>query len=172
MKTRLIMLGLLSAANLVHADILDKINSRKLGHYQPETAWQEQALPLPGYPATAQWVELDTPLNVKPRIFVDSNSLLLAEDRTVRFTLRQLSSGGIDNISAEGVHCGERTQRSFAFADTAGQRWITSYRAEWRKLDGNNTVQRSVIKALCPEDAPPLNAEELAANLKQAAKKR
>lgn len=171
MKTRLIMLGLLCAANLAHADILDKMNSRKLGRYQPETAWQEQVLPLPGYPASAQWIELDTPVNVKQRLFVDSNSLLLAEDRTVRFILRQQSSSGIDNISAEGMHCGERTQRSFAFADTTGQRWIASHRAEWRKLDNNNAVQRSVIKALCPEDAPPLNAEELAANLKQARKK-
>ncbi len=171
MKTRLIMLGLLCAANLAHADMLDKMNNRK-GSYQPETAWQEQVLPLPGYPVTAQWVELDTPVTVKPRVFVDSNSLMLAEDRTVRFILRQLSSSGIDNISLEGMHCGERTQRSFAFADTTGQRWITSQRAEWRRLDGNNTLLQTVIKALCPEDAPPLNAEELAANLKQATKRR
>ena len=172
MKTRLIMLSLLAAANLAHADMLDKMHSRKPGRYVPETAWQEQALPLPGYPAAAQWLELDAPVTVKPRLFIDSSSLLLAEDRTVRFALRQLSSSGIDNISLEGMHCGERTQRSFAFADTVGKRWITSSRTEWRRLDSNNATFQTVIKALCPEDAPPLSAEELANNLKQAAKRR
>jgi len=171
-KTRLIMLSLLAAANLAHADLAEKISNRKPNRYQPDTAWQEQALPLPGYPVTAQWVELDAPVTVKPRIFIDSSSLVLAEDRTVRFALRQLSSSGIDNISLEGMHCGERTQRSFAFADTVGKRWIASSRVEWRRLDGNSALQQTVIKALCPEDAPPLNAEELANNLKQAAKRR
>lgn len=172
MKTRLTILSLLAAANLAHADMLDKVDNRKPGRYTPETAWQEQVLPLPGYPTAAEWVELDVPVTVKPRVFIDSSSLLLAEDRTVRFILRRLSSSGIDNISVEGMHCGERTQRSFAFADTIGHRWIASSRAEWRKLDRNNDTLQAVSKALCPENTPPLHAEELANNLKQAAKRR
>ena len=167
MKTRLIMLGLLCAANLAHADLSGKGREKKTGNYVDEGPWQEQVLPLPSY-GGMDWVELDKPATISSRLFIDRKTLLLATDRTVRFTLLQLSSGGIENISHEGVHCGERTVRSFAYGDTVNKRWIASNRGEWRKLDGNNQVMRTVVVALCPDHTPPLTSEELSLNLTRA----
>ena len=110
MKTRFILLGLLCAANLAHADLSGKGRERK-HNYVDEGPWQEQALPVPAF-GSWDWVELDKPVTLKGQLFIDRQTLRLAEDRTVRFSLLQLSSSGIENISHEGVHCGERTQRS------------------------------------------------------------
>ena len=59
-------------------------------------------------------------------------------------------------------------QRSYAFGDTVNRRWIESQRSEWRKLDRNNESIKLVTQALCPDNTPPLNAEELAGNLHKA----
>lgn len=166
MKTRLIMLGLLCAANLAHADLSGKGRERK-HNYIDEGPWQEQLLPLPAY-GGMDWVELEKPATLKGQLFIDSKTLLLADDRTVRFTLLQLSSGGIENISHEGVHCGERTQRSYAYGDSVNKRWIESMRKEWRKLDRNNLAMKTVVQAICPDNTPPLNAAELSGNLAKA----
>jgi len=165
-KTRFILLGLLCAANLAQADLSGKGRERQ-HNYVDEGPWQEQILALPAF-GKMDWVELVKPVTVKSRLFIDRQTLQLADDRTVRLTLLQLSSGGIENISREGIHCGQRTQRSYAYGDTVHQRWIESQRTEWRKLDRNNEAMKVVTQALCPENTPPLNADELANNLRQA----
>jgi len=166
-KTRLIILGMLCAANLAHADLSGKGREKKTGNYVDEGPWQEQVLALPSY-GGMEWVELVKPASLKGQLFIDSKTLLLADDRTIRFTLLQLSSGGIENISHEGVHCGERTQRSYAYGDSVNKRWFESIRKEWRKLDPNNLAMKTVIQALCPDNTPPLNATELSSNLAKA----
>lgn len=166
MKTRFILLGLLCAANLAHADLSGKSRERQ-SNFVDEGPWQEQLLPLPAFGAY-DWVELVKPVTVKNRLFVDRKTLLLADDRTVRLTFMQLSSSGIENISREGFHCGERTQRSYAYGDTVNHRWIESQRTEWRKLDRNNPAVSVLVQALCPENTPPLTAEELSGNLLKA----
>jgi hypothetical protein len=166
-KTRIILLGLALAANLAQADMFNKGRERNIGTFIDDGPWQEQVLPLPAY-GNADWVALDLPATIKNRLFIDRATLLLADDRTIRFTLRQLSQGGIENISYEGLHCGQRTVRSFAFGDTVNKRWIASARTDWRKLDGNSVTWKNVSQALCPDNTPPLNAEELQRNLQAA----
>jgi hypothetical protein len=171
-KTRFILLGLLCAANLALADMIDKVNARQSKLRAPDAAWQADSLPLPTLATLQpQWIELAPPVTVKQRLFIDSSSLQLAADRSIRYALRQVSSSGIDNISWDGLQCNERTQRSFAFADQVGQRWIESQRADWRRLDGNNDAQQTVAKSLCSENSAPLTVEELRDNLKRAAKR-
>ncbi len=166
MKTRFMLMAVLCAANLAHADLSGKGRDRQ-HNFVDEGPWKEQVLPLPAYGEMA-WVELARPATMKSRLFIDRNTLLLAEDRTLRLTLLQLSSSGIENISREGIHCAQRTQRSYAFGDTVNRRWIESQRSEWRKLDRNNENIKLVTQALCPDNTPPLNAEELASNLHKA----
>lgn len=168
MKTRFILLGLLCAANLAHADLSGKGRERK-HNYIGEGPWKEQELALPAFGAW-DWVELDKPVTIKGQLFIDRQTLRLADDRTVRFSLLQLSSSGIENISHEGVHCGERTQRSYAYGDSVNKRWIESKRTEWRKLDRNHLAMKTVVQALCPDNTPPLTAEELQANLAKASR--
>lgn len=172
MKTRFILLGLLCAANLALADMIDKASARTNKLRAPDEAWQASNLPLPDFASLQpHWLELDTPVTVKQRLFIDDSSLQLADDRSIRYALRQLSSSGIDNISWEGLQCNERTQRSFAFADIVGKRWIDSQRAAWRNLSGNNPTQQAIAKALCSENSAPLSLDELRSNLRRAAKR-
>ena len=166
MKTRFILLGLLCAANLAHADLSGKGRDRQ-HNFIDEGPWQEQVLPLPAF-GKMDWVELVRPVTVSSRLMIDRQTLQLADDRTIRLTLLQLSKSGIENISREGIHCGQRTQRSYAFGDTVNHRWIESQRNDWRKLDRNNEVMKVVTQALCPDNSPPLSAAELADNLRKA----
>lgn len=172
MKTRFMLLGLLCAANLASADMIDKVHSRQSKLHAPDADWQADNLPLPDLATLqAQWIELAPPVTVKQRLFIDIGSLQLADDRSIRYALRQQSSSGIENISWEGLQCNERTQRSFAFADMLGKRWIESQRTDWRRLDGKNDAQQTIAQSLCSENSAPLTIDELRSNIKQSAKR-
>jgi hypothetical protein len=88
---------------------------------------------LADYPASFDWREIEMPGEVKQRVFIDAGSIQIGSDGVTRFSLRQLSSKGAENISREGAHCNERSLRSYGFADPEGKRWIESTKAKWQK---------------------------------------
>ncbi|MEQ6291143.1 CNP1-like family protein [Vogesella sp. GCM10023246] len=150
-----------------------RIYERKPNPYvgQDEKAWVEVPQALAAYPSKPEWLQLDMPVTVRPAIFVNLNDLQRGEDQVIRLTLRQLSKSGIDNISREGLHCSQRSYRSYAFADLVNQRWIESQNPQWRKLDGLDMLRRELIAAMCPDGWMPLSDNDLTANLQRASKK-
>ncbi len=54
------------------------------------------------------------------RYYIDSNSLQTTKDGVSRFILVIRSSSGVDNSTYEGIRCGEREYRVYAYGDKAG----------------------------------------------------
>ena len=155
------------AANLALAGTLgkDRPVHNKQNWYEEEAPWQEASVPLPEYPAGFDWREIEMPGEVRQRVFIDAGSIQIGSDGVTRFTLRQLSGKGAENISREGVHCDERSLRSYGFADPAGKRWIESTRAKWQKASFGDPFRQTMLKNLCPDGLAARSSDALLANL-------
>lgn len=163
-------LALLLAANLAHADLSGKDRPRKLpvNPYTEDFVWQEKSQTLPPYATAPQWLELPMPASVRPKVFVDISDLQLGEDEVIRYTLRQLSSSGIENISREGLYCIKRQLRSYAYGDTVNKRWIEAQNSDWRGIAANDWIRRELMEDMCPKGWTPPTLEELRLNLNKA----
>ena len=155
------------AANLALAGMLNNGRPTKTwgDNFEEAAPWQEASVPMPEYPASFDWREIEMPGEVKQRVFIDAGSIQIGSDGVTRFTLRQLSSKGAENISREGVHCDERSLRSYGFADPAGKRWIESTRAKWQKASFGDAFRQTMLKNLCPDGLAPRSIDALLANL-------
>lgn len=155
------------AANLALAGAMgtDRPAYNKQNWYEEEAPWQEASVPLPEYPASFDWREIEMPGEVKQRVFIDAGSIQIGSDGVTRFTLRQLSSKGAENISREGVHCDQHSLRSYGFADPAGKRWIESTRAKWQKASFGDPFRQTMLKNLCPDGPAPRSSDALLTNL-------
>lgn len=151
----------------------ERIRERKPNPYVTDdnTVWAEVEQALSSYPAKPEWLQLDMPVTVRPAIFVDLSDLQPGSDQVIRFTLRQTSKSGVENISREGLHCDQRSYRSYAFGDTVNQRWIESKNPQWRKIEATDYLRRELIAAMCPEGWMPQSKDALLANLKAATKR-
>ena len=155
------------ATNLALAGALgkDRPVHNKQNWYEEEAPWQEASVPMPEYPASFDWREIEMPGEVKQRVFIDAGSIQIGGDGVTRFTLLQLSSKGAENISREGVHCDQRSLRSYGFADAAGKRWIESTRAKWQKASFGDPFRQTMLKNLCPDGPAPRSSDALLTNL-------
>jgi len=67
-------------------------------------------------------------------------------------------------MSYEGMRCGDRHHRSFAFGDNTNRRWIAPHNGTWRKFDSytsaNDPVRGRLMAIFC-NDGRALTAQEL-----------
>ncbi|SCK10859.1 CNP1-like family protein [Vogesella sp. LIG4] len=169
-RTLTLSLLLAAAANPAHADMAKDRPDRtsRFNSYQEGPAWQEGQQALPPFPEAVKWVELPMPASIRGKIFIGIDDLQRGDDEVVRYTLRQQSSSGIDNISREGLHCMQRNLRIYAFGDTVNKRWIESQNGTWRHLTDADMLRRSLVEAMCPKGWTPPNREEILVNLNRA----
>lgn len=148
------------------------LDNRKPNAYVMENdkPWAEQEQTLVPYPLQPQWLQLEMPVTIRPQIFVNTADLQLGADQVIRFSLRQSSKSGVENISREGLLCDSRSYRSYAFGDPVNKRWISSQNSQWRKLDINDQLRRELITIMCPQGWTPPTAEEISTNLQKASK--
>lgn len=148
------------------------LDNRKPNAYVMENdkPWVEQEQALVPYPLQPQWLQLEMPVTIRPQIFVNTADLQLGPDQVIRFSLRQASKSGVENISREGLHCEQRNYRSYAFGDPVNKRWISSQNSQWRKLDVSDLLRRELVTILCPQGWTPATAAEVITNLQRAGK--
>lgn len=105
------------------------------------TPWQEQVTELPAYPASLdRLLELNVSTQGLPyRVYVDPASLTVGDDRVVRFTTVMVSSSGVWNVTYEGLHCGERNFRRFAYGIDGD--WQLLQDAPWQPVSGVGAYQ-------------------------------
>lgn len=135
--------------------------------------WEEQALQLPAYPkGNEQWADIyvSQTYRGKPKIMLEN--IVIHTDRTVHYILNQQSEQGINNLSAEGMHCRSRTVKIFAFGDDVNKRWVKPRNSQW-KVIGTTLNQldkvRSVLYQTFCEDGLPFNQQELMQRIKTRA---
>jgi len=94
----------------------------------PDEPWKEQQSELPDYPEKGNLLDVNISAGGLPyKTYIDTQSVRPGEDLVVRYTVVIISSSGVWNVSNEGLHCGERTYRRYAYG----------YEGEWRELEGS-----------------------------------
>lgn len=137
--------------------------------FQEQDEWKEGTVALPPYPVNPEWVGFFVPLQPDYKFFVDARTLTLDEnDHVIRFILRIVSKSGAENLSYEGIQCGNRNTRAYAFGNSVDKTWIESSRALWKHLDDDSPVRRRLADNFCPRWERPRDAAEALQRLKTA----
>ncbi|WP_239323902.1 CNP1-like family protein [Snodgrassella gandavensis] len=128
-------------------------------------AWEENAVPIPAYPAgNEQWANLyiSQTYTGQPKLML--NSIHINTDHTIHYILNQQSKQGINNLSAEAIHCPTRRMKVFGFGDDVNKRWIQPRNSQWKvigtTLNELDRVRSVLYQTFC-EDGLPRNQQEL-----------
>ncbi len=103
------------------------------------------------------------------RVYIDPRSLQTGKDRVVRFTSVLVSPSGVRNITYEGLHCGERAYRRFAYG--AQGSWHGLPGSAWQPVTrGGISGYRSVLyyRYMCNPAEPHKDAEDIVRQLRSA----
>jgi len=133
-----------------------------------EQPWKERAIDLPPYPGQDHLLEFDIGSGVSPfRYFIDPASLHVDDDRVVRYTSVIISPSGVRNITYEGLHCGERSYRRYAYG--SGGQWHTLPASTWLHVTGTGTqrYRNSLYENfMCPTADTPRDAAQILRRLR------
>ena len=90
------------------------------------------APPLPAYPKPASLLRFPTNWTAN-EIYVDADTLVVGQDRVVRYALVIRSASGAENVSYEGLRCetGERRVYAFGRRDST---WSPARNSAWRPI--------------------------------------
>lgn len=136
---------------------------------QESRDWQEAQIKLPAYPKAGDLIEFEVSLASSFRFFVDSQSIIAANDGAVRYTLVARSSSGVDNVSFNGLRCKTNGHKVYA-TGRPDKTWSPVPNSEWKELQ-LKTVTRQHIALMrdffCPSGIPITTREEGVEALRQ-----
>lgn len=94
--------------------------------------WVDSPISLPAAPMAENLLLFYS--NQNQSFFIDSKSISIAADGSLRYTLVSSSQAGAKNVSYEGLRCDTNQKRLFAFGRADGS-WSNSRRNEWDNFD-------------------------------------
>jgi hypothetical protein len=110
---------------------------------QPEV-WQELESELPAYPEKDNLLEVDAGTEgLQYTVYLDKASIIKSDDNVVRYTVVLVSSTGVRNITHEGLHCGERNYRRYAYG--VNDQWQPLPDSPWKPLRGKGANRYRLI---------------------------
>lgn len=164
---------LLIACLLLLVSPLASSYDEETGGWSPPTfvapdPWEEQQQGLPAYPEQDRLLELAVNMEGRPySIYIDPASLTMGEDQVARYTVVIISSTGVWNVSYEGLHCGERAYRRYAYGFD-GQ-WTPLADSSWQPLTdrGVNWYRKTLYNIyMCSPTEPFMKAEQVLGRLR------
>jgi len=109
-----------------------------------EKAWQELEGELPAWPLKDNLLEVDAGTEgLQYTVYLDELSLAKSEDGVVRYTVILVSSTGVWNVSNEGLHCGEKMFRRYAYGIDGS--WQPLPDSPWKPLRGRGANQYRMV---------------------------
>ncbi len=115
--------------------------------------WQEQDVQLPAYPDDKKLIKVDLGIDRLPfTLLIDPRSLVVGDDRVVRFTAVLRSPAGVDNIEYQGIRCPQRMVRRYAWGDRGHFSVLPN--SQWRYILTN--VQDHYLDVLLRDFLCPL----------------
>jgi len=125
--------------------------------------WRELDSELPAYPLEKNLIEAGvTRSGSLYRIYLDEQSLSVAEDQVVRYTVVIVSDDGFWNVSHEGLHCGKKAYRRYAYGMNG--EWQELPDSPWLPLDGRgvNAYRKTFYNNyMCDPSGPYLQPEQI-----------
>ncbi|MBC3874706.1 CNP1-like family protein [Undibacterium flavidum] len=101
--------------------------------------WVDSPIVLPAAPATENLLRFYS--NENQIFFIDSKSISIAADGSLRYTLVSTSQSGAKNVSYEGMRCDTNEKRLFAFGRADGT-WSNSRRNTWDEFTNKGVNQQ------------------------------
>ena len=110
---------------------------------QPDV-WKELEVELPAYPVKDNLLEVDAGTEgLQYTVYLDKPSLVKGDDNVVRYTVVLVSSTGVWNITHEGMHCGERKYRRYAYG--VNDQWQPLLDSPWKPLRGKGANRYRLV---------------------------
>jgi hypothetical protein len=132
-------------------------------HTQPSEPWRELDSELPAYPLEKNLIETAASTSGMPyRVYLDPLSLSVTEDQIARYTVVIVSDKGIWNVTHEGLHCGKKAYRRYAYG--VNGEWQELADSPWQPLQGSgvNAYRKAFYKNyMCGIAGPYLQPEEI-----------
>lgn len=103
--------------------------------FEEPTPWKETGKTLPPFPNDDDLlpVNIDT-VRTTFNYFIDSKNLAVSEDGVVTYTVVITSDSGAKNVLHEGIRCGIRKYKTYAYGGSDGKLQEVK-EAVWRKID-------------------------------------
>ena len=95
--------------------------------------WKEIQAQLPAYPKLEESIPFSVSAASDNEFFIDPKSVNVGDDDIVRYTLIIKSVSGVLNVSFEGIRCGTREKKLYAFGRTDGT-WSRNKHAKWEAI--------------------------------------
>jgi len=135
---------------------------------KPEVEAQVQ---LPDPPKPDNLIEFYVSEVTTNRFFIDSASLSVGADGTIRYTAVVKAAAGARNVSFEGIRCGSRERRLYAFG-RADNSWSKARNSAWAPVSttGPSRYQYVLMREyFCPDGNQIRDAAQGLAALRRGA---
>jgi hypothetical protein len=100
---------------------------------EAERNWKEEGVKLPEAPRDENLLPFVLGAATSNAFFVDATSIKVGVDDVVRFTVVIRSPSGARNVSYEGLRCGKREAKVYAYGRNDGS-WAYSRKPEWKEI--------------------------------------
>jgi hypothetical protein len=138
--------------------------------FEAPEPWRELDSELPAYPLEKNLIEAGVRRAGGPyRIYLDAQSLSVAEDGVVRYTVVIVSDDGVWNVSHEGLHCGKKAYRRYAYG--VDGKWQEMPDSTWLPLEGHGVYDyRKTFynNYMCDPSGPYLQPEQIIRKFRSA----
>lgn len=129
--------------------------------------WVDSPVVLPAAPATENLLRFYS--NENQIFFIDSKSISIAADGSLRYTMVSSSQSGAKNVSYEGMRCDTNEKRLFAFGRADGT-WSNSRRNVWDEFTNKGVNQQHSTLAwdfVCDGGSIAGNVEKIIQRIRQ-----
>jgi hypothetical protein len=135
----------------------------KQEHIKTPQSWEEQDVSLPAYPEEKNLMDLGIATDgMQYTVYLDKPSLQRGEDGVVRYTVVLVPPSGIWNVTYEGLRCGEKQFRRYAYGIDGS--WQAMNNSPWRDVQGSGANRyRGILyeKYFCNPLRSNRSAEEM-----------
>lgn len=111
---------------------------------KPKKAWVDSSVQFPAAPTTENLLRFYS--NENQSFYIDSKSIAIVADGSLRYTIVSVSQSGARNVSYEGLRCDSYQKRLFAFGRADGS-WSASRRNEWDAISNKGINQQHATLA-------------------------
>ena len=120
-------------------------------YYEEEKKWVELEARLPDYPHAQNLIEFDAGAATSNRYYVDGSTLSVGEDGVVRYVVVVKTSGGATNVNYEGIRCGAKERKLYAFG-RSDNIWGKSRTLAWRSIRPGQLSGRALQGVFLPRE--------------------
>ena len=140
-----------------------------------EDAVRDVEVQLPVFPANDSLIPFPTDWT-RNQVFVDGNTLKVADDGVVSYALVVRSPSGADNVSFESMRCatGERRVHAYGRKTPSGPAWSPARNANWQAISdrGINRYYFEFWRDVFCDGKRAESHREIVANLRRGGRER